>query len=110
MVTDSDVELIREHMGEDCAVSRSWEFGIEFQNASFHKGVAARRIAELVGAKRLITVGDYENDVPLLMAGDESYASQNALDSVKAVADCVLTRTSGDGAIAELIDILDKRI
>lgn len=109
-VTDEDVELIKAHMGAGCAVSRSWEFGIEFQNGNFHKGVAARRIAELLGANRLITVGDYENDVPLLMAGDESYASQNALDSVKAVANHVLTRTSGEGAIAELIDILDNRL
>ena len=109
-ITDEDVQMVKGIMGDGCLVSRSWEYGIELQNADFHKGVSARRIAELVGADRLITVGDYENDLPLLMAGDESYAPQNALDSVKSVADHVLTRTSAEGAIAELIDILDKRI
>lgn len=108
--TDDDVALSRAHMGEECAVSRSWKFGIEFQNGSFHKGVAAHNIAKLLGTEKLITVGDFENDIPLLMAGDESYATQNALDSVKAVASHVLARTSAEGAIAELIDILDKRI
>ena len=108
--TDDDVALARAHMGEECAVSRSWKFGIEFQNGNFHKGIAAHNIAKLLGAEKLITVGDFENDIPLLMAGDESYATQNALDSVKAVANHVLTRTSAEGAIAELIDILDKRI
>ena len=108
--TDDDVALARAHMGDECAVSRSWKFGIEFQNGSFHKGVAARNIARLLGTHTLITVGDFENDIPLLMAGDESYATQNALDAVKAVASHVLTRTSAEGAIAELIDILDKRI
>jgi len=108
--TDDDVALSRAHMGEACAVSRSWKFGIEFQNGSFHKGVAAHNIAKLLGTDTLITVGDFENDIPLLMAGDESYATQNALDAVKEVASHVLTRTSAEGAIAELIDILDKRI
>ena len=108
--TDDDVALARAHMGEECAVARSWKFGIEFQNGNFHKGIAAHNIAKLLGAQRLITVGDFENDIPLLMAGDESFATQNALDAVKEVASHVLTRTSAEGAIAELIDILDKRI
>ena len=43
-------------------------------------------LKEMLNAKLLVTVGDFENDVSMLQAGDISYAVENALPNVKAVA------------------------
>lgn len=107
--TDAELERIREILGDDYEQARSWEVGLEIQNRGINKGRAARKIAELAGAKTLICVGDYENDMSLLAAADISYAVDNAIPSLKAVADRVTVNVA-DGAIAAIIEDLEKGI
>lgn len=103
--TEEEMTFVRNALGDGYTAARSWETGIEIQNSSYHKGVAARRIAELAGAERLVCVGDYENDIPMIQEADVGYAVANALPSVKAIAD-KLTLDVRDGAIAAIIDEL----
>ncbi len=58
------------------SVSRSWPRGIEIQDIKSNKGVAAKRIAELLGARRLVCVGDYENDLSMLRVADLAYVAK----------------------------------
>ena len=91
------------------AVARSWINGIELQNASADKGKSARRLAEMLGDVRLLVcVGDYENDLSMIKEADIGYAVQNALPSIKKEADRVTTLSSKYGAIAEIIEQLEK--
>lgn len=89
--------------GDRYAVSRSWINGIEIQEARYDKGKTARRLANLVGADKLICVGDYENDLSMLLEADLGVAMGNAVDVVKQAADWVTASVTEDG-IARLIE------
>lgn len=105
--TQEECRTISEYLGEEFEAMRSWNCGIEVQSRGCNKGRAAKRIAELTGAKLLVCVGDYENDISMIKEADIGYAVENALDSVKAVADRV-TVDVREGAIAAVIDDLEK--
>lgn len=102
---DEELDFVKNTLGESYTAARSWSRGIEIQNSEIHKGVAARRIATLAGAERLICVGDYENDIPMIEEADVGYAVANAHPSVKAIADKI-TVEAKEGAIAAIIDEL----
>ena len=104
---DEDVDFVKREFCDGYHVSRSWKFGIEIQNADSNKGIAARYIAQLTGAKTLVCVGDYENDISLLQAADISYAVEGALPKLAAVAHRTTVRAS-EGAIAAIISDLDN--
>lgn len=103
--TEEDCKTVAELLGEGFEAMRSWNCGIEVQNRGYNKGRAARRISELVGAKLLVCVGDYENDISMIKQADIGYAVGNALDSVKAAADRVTVNVE-EGAIAAIIEEL----
>ena len=88
--------------------ARSWPIGLEFINRASNKGSAVRFLKEKTGAELLITVGDYENDIPMLEAADIGFAVANATDDVKAAADRVTRRTNAEGAVAEIIEEIEK--
>ena len=93
----------------DFSVFRSWVNGIELQSPLADKGKSARRLAELLGdVKLLVCAGDYENDLSMIEEADIGYAVANAHPSVIAAADRVTKRTCREGAIAEIIEDLDK--
>lgn len=52
---------------------------------------------------KLIAVGDFDNDIAMLKSADLAVCPANATDSVKTVADIILTRTCEEGAMEELI-------
>ena len=103
--TDEELDRMHSIFGDEFELARSWAVGFEIQNRGNNKGKAARKIAEIAGAKTLICVGDYENDLSLLEAADISYAVENALPSVKAVAHRQ-TVSVENGAIAEIVNDL----
>ncbi len=93
----------------DSYIAYSWRTGVEFNPKCGTKGDAARFIKNHLGdIHTLVAIGDYENDIPLLKTADISASLENALPEVKASADMVLCHVS-EGAVAELIDILDKK-
>lgn len=65
-----------------CMAGEEW---VDFMDASVDKGNALRVIQEYLGVTKAETMafGDNDNDIGLLMAAGESYAVENARDSVK---------------------------
>lgn len=97
-------------LAPDCfEIARSWSKGVEIICREDTKGQAALRIKEMVGAKLLVTVGDYENDSSMLEAGDISYAVENALPNVKAAAKRQTVHFE-DHAIAAIIADLEREL
>lgn len=86
------------------AVSRSWRNGLEIQRCGIDKGSAVRFLKEWFGGRIVYTVGagDYENDIPLLLASDLKVAEQNAIPAIKAIADRITTSCRED-SIANII-------
>ena len=91
----------------DYITIRSCAPGLEVTKAENSKGAAIRRIANEVGAKLVVTVGDYENDLSLIEAADIGYAVDNAIDSLKQIATRVTVNCT-EGAIAKIIEDLDS--
>lgn len=68
-----------------CMAGEDW---VDFMDAAVDKGNALRVIQEYLGvtAEETMAFGDNDNDIGLLMAAGESYAVENARDSVKSIA------------------------
>lgn len=68
-----------------CMAGEEW---VDFMDASVDKGNALQVIQQFLGVSREETMafGDNDNDLGLLAAAGESYAVENARDSVKKVA------------------------
>ena len=89
-------------------VHRSFDIGVEILRSDLTKGAAARCVAEKIGAKLLIGVGDFENDIPLIKEADIGYAVDNATDALKKLADRITVSVT-EGAIASIITELEKK-
>ena len=107
--SDSVTKRVNEELGGRFHISRSWINGIEIVGADFSKGQAALYAKKLTGAKHMVCVGDYENDIDMIKAADIGYAVANALPSVKAVADRI-TVSVREHALAAIINELEAEI
>lgn len=88
----------------------SWVYSqdryLEFLPANVSKGSMLRKLKDSLGSGyRIYAVGDYNNDIEMLEAADVGIATENALLSVKAVADA-LTVSNDESAIAYIISHL----
>ena len=54
------------------------------------KANAVRVLAEMIGTDRIVAYGDNVNDLPILGVADDAVAVENAVDSVKAVANRII--------------------
>lgn len=102
-------DFLRGRMGKDYEVMRSWATGIEIIYKENSKGVAIKRLKEITGAKTVVTVGDYENDLSMLVSADISYAVENATKEAKAAAKRRAPHVR-DGALGFIIDELEKNL
>ncbi len=75
------------------------------------KWVGIKNMTKLIGAedKKLICAGDFDNDIEMIKNSDIGFCVVNAPDRVKAYADVVLSKTSNEGAISELIEYISKQ-
>ncbi len=106
---ESGAHIVNElELGDYIAV-RSWEISLEILKRENAKGVSIRRIADKLGSRLVVAVGDYENDIELLLAADIGYAVGNAVDTLKAVADRITVNVQ-DAAIAHIIYDLDREL
>lgn len=100
--------VIKEKFFKDCYISKSWNVGVEFNSSSATKGSGIDFIKNhLKDIHTSIGIGDYENDIPLLLHADIGVCVASGIDKVKEVADVIVKRND-DCAIADLIDILQK--
>ena len=100
-------ELLERETGCDYTAVRSFPCGVEILKRDLTKGVSARKVANAVGARMLVGVGDFENDIHLLSEADIGYAVENAMPALKAVADRITVGVE-DGAIAKIIEDLER--
>lgn len=89
------------------AAESSWATSIEMLKLENTKGLAVKKLKKHLGARLLVTAGDYENDITMLSAADISYAVGDAIAKVKECADRI-TVPCADGAMASIIADLEK--
>ncbi len=101
----------RETFGPRFDIHRSWNKGVEIVSPLGGKGNGVKCVKSILGDRAAIAVaiGDYENDLSMILAADRSFAPQNACPQVLAAAHRVVCACK-DGAIGEVIDILDAEL
>lgn len=75
------------------------------------KGAALAKYRQLAGMEdcTFVAVGDFDNDIEMLIEADLGACPSNAEDSVKSRADLVLDNSNDTGAVAELIGAVIER-
>ncbi|MBQ4645578.1 MAG: HAD-IIB family hydrolase [Clostridia bacterium] len=87
---------------------RSWPTGLEILNIDSTKGYCVSFLKKHLNMTTSICVGDFENDISMIEEADIGYAVENAIDSVKAVADRI-TVSNEEHALAKIISDIDKK-
>lgn len=97
--------------GKNFYFSKSYERGLEVVNKDYTKGKTAIRFKEYLNINNsvLYAIGDYENDIDMILSADIGACPDNAEVKVKAVAK-IITKCCDDGAIADLIEIIGRGI
>ena len=102
-------DIVNDRGGDELTSVRSWDTGVEILGKCNTKGRAVRKVADAIGARLVVTVGDYENDISMIEAADIGYAVENATESLKAVADRSTVNVR-EGAIAAVIYELEREL
>ena len=90
--------------------ARSFAKYLEIMQTEYTKGISASILKEKLGARVLVGMGDYENDIPLFEKCDLSFAVANATDRLKNMATYVTKAAVWESAAAEVIETLEKMI
>lgn len=90
--------------------ARSFASYLEIMQTEYTKGVSAKILKDKLGARVLVGMGDYENDIPLFEKCDVSFAVANATDRLKNIATYVTKSAVWESAAAEVIEALEKLI
>ena len=70
---------------------------LDVHHSEASKGGAINAMKRLLGFERVICFGDSDNDMSMFEAADESYATANAIDSIKSAATAVIGHHDHDG-------------
>ena len=110
---DDEEELKRLFDSIDTAgnvIASSFPSYYEIMKAEYTKGVSAKLLKKRLGARLLVGMGDYENDIPLFGECDVTFAVANAVDSLKSIATYVTKTPVWESAAAEVVETLEKLI
>lgn len=107
-IIDELADYVKKYEGRGVRFVRSLPTFLEVLPEEASKGTALSEVVNMCsfGDKLVCVAGDYDNDVEMLKAADLSFCPQNSEQCVKDAADCVLTKTCDEGAIAEALTIL----
>ena len=109
----SYMEVLVRQMGLDRTVDfvRSSDIFLEMLPKGVSKGSALNEYRRLAGMEgyTFVSIGDFDNDIEMIREADLGACPSNAEDSVKNVADLVLTKSCDEGAVAELIGEIIRR-
>ena len=103
------IELLHNHpRAAEFDFIRSERILYEILPKGVSKGAVLCKMAELLGIemKNTVAVGDYNNDISMVLAAGRGYAVENAIPELKAAADFI-TVSNENHAIAKIIDDLD---
>lgn len=73
------------------------EYWLELCPGNATKATAIQRVKQLCGCQKIIVFGDSVNDIPMFQMADEAYATQNAIDELKAIATGIIEDNNSDG-------------
>ena len=93
----------------DYIAVQSWDLSLEILKRENAKGRAIRRLAEKLDSKLTVAVGDYENDLDMIIEADVGYAVDNAIQKLKEAADRTTVHVE-ESAIAKVIYDIEKDI
>ena len=101
------MEKMLEKYGDEYEFNRSWPFEAEMHMKGSGKGDAVKFLRRYYGekVKKIICVGDYENDLSMIIEADEGVAVENAHPVLKKAADKI-TVSCEENAIAKIISEL----
>lgn len=106
------VEFVRgrDYTGVTFVQSSSIYYEMLPQHSS--KGNALKKMRALLGidSMKIVAVGDYNNDIEMIETADIGACVANSPDEVKKAADVVLTKTSDENALTELINHITKNL
>ena len=88
---------------------RSFPFSIELIPEDGGKGRAVRWLANRLGSRLVVAIGDYENDIDMLKAADYGYAVSGGSPLARAAANR-FSASVHNGAIASVIKELDMEL
>jgi Cof subfamily protein (haloacid dehalogenase superfamily) len=108
---ESLIEYVKAHdfKGVDFVRSAPEYYEILPQNIS--KGSALKMIREVCNMQdhTFVAVGDYNNDLEMIMEADVGICPSNAGDEVRSASDIILEESCEEDAIAKVIDIIFDR-
>ena len=107
--TDETYAAVKARISDRFNITRSWKYGIEFNDINDSKGRAAQWLKQHLGCHTLVCVGDYDNDIDMIKAADIGYAVGGATDTLKVAADRV-TVPAEEHAIAAIIAELEAEM
>ncbi len=97
-----DIDLLPEYQRRfpTLSITRTHEWLVETTAAGVDKGSGLRRLCDLLGLdiRRVMAIGDSDNDIPMLEAAGLGVAMGNAGEHVKAVAGWVAPTIDEEGA------------
>lgn len=95
-------------MFQNVSFVESFDCYYEMLPVNISKGTALNRLRNepALNNKKIVAVGDYNNDIDMIKEADIGACVINSKGEVKRAADLVLTKTSDEGAISELINTL----
>jgi Cof subfamily protein (haloacid dehalogenase superfamily) len=90
---------------EDFTVVRTSDYYLEFVLAGVNKGAALADVRARCGdVKKILAIGDYNNDLEMVDLADIGGVPSNAIDAVKSVADIVLTASNNESCVARFLE------
>ncbi|HSE97614.1 MAG TPA: HAD family hydrolase [Blastocatellia bacterium] len=98
LVAQAEQRVLAE-LGSEVSASRSKPRFLDVTSYGIHKGTVVVRLAELLGidTSRVAVIGDGPNDVEMFRQAAVSIAMGQAVDEVKAVANCVTASNDDEG-------------
>lgn len=103
--------LVKQNGYDSVEFVKSSEMFYEMLPKGVSKGSALNEYRKLPKMEdfTFVSIGDFDNDIEMIKQADVGACPANAEDSVKSVADIVLSRSCENGAVAELIDIIIEK-
>lgn len=111
-----EMEAVRQaalsHMKGGCACASGGRTIFEITSAKGTKGLMLGRLKRLIGRENMTVwaIGDYENDISMLLAADRCAMPENGIDSLRSIPGIVEVCHHDRGAIAGLIRYIEHEI
>ena len=100
--------LLRQSWIGSCEVFFSAPTLLELTRKGANKGGMVRRLAKRLGVRHVFCAGDEANDIPMLTLAEEGFAPENCIPEVRACG-ATIVRHAREGAIGDVVELLDKR-